>query len=87
MREFISELERSAYKSKKAPKLEQAKHVFNTRVEFWIIKKRYQNGGNTDTFEKSFTHDNALFQADKNVYKKNEYIQKIKRGPPHLPQT
>ena len=71
MREFITELECSTYKSKKAPKLGQAKHRFNTRVEFEINKKlwRYQNDGNTATFEKFFTHNNAVCKADNNVYK------------------
>ena len=84
MREFISELECSAYKSKKAPKLGQAKHMFNTRVEFEIKKKlwRYQNDGNTATFKKFFTHNNAVCKADRQQCLQNsEHLQKINPRP------
>ena len=69
LREFISEQERTAYHSGKAPKLGQAKHMFSTRVKLEINKKlwRYQNDGDIGTFEKFFTHKKVLCKPDGNT--------------------
>ena len=68
LREFISEQERAAYHSGKAPKLGQAKHMFSTRVKLEVNKKlwRYQNDGDIGTFEKFFTYKNVLCKPDGN---------------------
>ena len=62
LREFIAEQERIAHHSSKSPKLGQAKHLFNTKVDFEVKKKlwRYKNDGNISTFNKFFTHNQVL---------------------------
>lgn len=62
LRDFISKLESTSYRSSKIPDLQSAKHKFNAEIDFEIKKKiwRYRNDNNLALFEKFFTHRKVL---------------------------